>query len=150
VELASLVLDALTLTTAVVGVVWGLQQLHLANRHQRLELGNLYLQRYWSIDDELLVLEKGTHEHRHARHRYLRLCEDEFEAAKLEWLDRSQWTVWHSWLTTPSVRENLVADIEACDTDGKFFEHVRLCLGAPPLHNWGDCPASKFERDFNT
>lgn len=76
-----------TLAVAVVGVVGGLMALRQGNRQQRLELGNLYIQRYWAIDDDLLRLPKGSPEHKQARHRYLRLCDDEFEAARRGWVD---------------------------------------------------------------
>lgn len=137
------VVQVVTMLAAVIGVIWGGWQLQQLNRHQRLDLGNLYLQRYWVIDDDLLRLAKGTPEHRHARHRYLRLCEDEFEAATLRWIDAKQWNVWHSWITTPTARETLTADIETCDSQGERFKNVRLCLTEPANHSWNRCPANE-------
>ncbi|MBB1511235.1 hypothetical protein H5399_01235 [Tessaracoccus sp. MC1627] len=131
-----------TLVVAVVGVVWGLIELRQGNRQQQLELGNLYIQRYWSVDDDLLRLPKGTEEHRHARHRYLQLCEDEFEAARLEWLDKKQWDSWHSWLAQDRKRALLVDDLHECASNDNPFEHVSACVGAGAEHGWRQCPAN--------
>ena len=47
------------------------------------EFGNLYIQRYWNIDDDLLLALKGSEKHRRHGRRYLRLFEDEFDVASL-------------------------------------------------------------------
>ena len=40
-------------------MVGGLIALRQGNRQRMLDLGSLYLQRYWAIDDDLLRLDKG-------------------------------------------------------------------------------------------
>jgi len=67
----------------------------------RAEFGNLYIERYWQIDDDLLLEPKGSERHRQHRHRYLRLFEDEFDVAYLDFLDPQQWEAWHSVLDDP-------------------------------------------------
>lgn len=43
-----------TLLVALVAVFLGFREFQRSNRHQRLEFGNLYIQRYWQIDDDML------------------------------------------------------------------------------------------------
>jgi hypothetical protein len=136
---ASLAVQVVTACIALVGVIWGLIELTQARRQQRLELGNLYIQRYWSIDDDLLKAPKGSKEHQQAQHRYLRFCEDEFEAAIDGWLDLKQWRVWHRWLTHASQQTKLRGDLDLCDPQGERFEHLRACLARPSGHDWEDC-----------
>lgn len=106
-----------------------------------LELGNLYIKRYWEIDDDLLILPKGSPEHKRARHRYLRLCEDEFEAASRGWLDEKQWVVWHEWLTRAKAHDILRKDLSLCSSDPADFERVQGCLGSGVNHSWPSCQA---------
>lgn len=84
-----------TLVTAVVGLSLVAWQLRDQRRAMRAEFGNFYIQRYWAIDDAMLLEPKGTDDHRRQRHRYLRLFEDEFDVASLGFLDDEQWAVWH-------------------------------------------------------
>lgn len=67
----------------------------------RADFGNLYIERYWNIDDALLIEPKDEELHRHHRHRYIRLFEDEFDVANLGFLDARQWEAWHSLLDDP-------------------------------------------------
>lgn len=135
-----------TLVTAVLGVILGLRQLKRSQRLERLELGNLYVQRYWEIDDAMLLTEKGSDEHRRHRRRYLRLCDDEFEAARQDWLDPDQWAVWHSFLSQDSGRRKLEADLASLGAGGTEFEFVRTCLSATSGHSWVACPANNARR----
>lgn len=48
-----------TLLTAIVGLSLVGWQLHEQRRTMRAEFGNLYIQRYWDIDDALLLEAKG-------------------------------------------------------------------------------------------
>lgn len=137
----SLWLQLGTLVVAMGGVAGGLLTLRQGNRQQMLELGNLYIKRYWEIDDDLLILTKDSAEHRRAQHRYLRLCEDEFEAASRKWLDPKQWVVWHAWLTTKKARNRLDGDLLACSSDPEDFERVRACLRSTVGHDWWNCEA---------
>jgi hypothetical protein len=67
-------------------VGWQLRQQGI---EMQAEFGNLYIQRCWDIDDDLLLALKGSEEHRRHRHRYLRLFEDEFDVASLGFLNTS-------------------------------------------------------------
>lgn len=138
-DLTSMLFQLGTLVVAVVGVSLAIPQLRQGNRQQLLELGGLYIQRYWQIDDDLLRLPKGSPEHTHPRHRYLRLCEDELEAARNGWLDPKQWWVWHSWLAREAAQGQLRSDLEACDRDGTGFDHIRCCLASGTDHDWAKC-----------
>lgn len=139
----SLVFQIVTLLVAAIGVVLAMRELKQGNRQQLLELGNLYIQRYWQIDDDLLRLPKGSAEHTHARHRYLRLCEDELEAARNGWLDPAQWEVWHSWIARAAAQRQIALDLEACDRDGTGFDHIRDCLSSGPGHAVINCAAGR-------
>ena len=79
-----------TLVAAVVGLSLVAWQLREQRRGMRAEFGNLYIERYWQIDDDLLLEPKGSERHRQHRHRYLRLFEDEFDGAYLDFLDPRQ------------------------------------------------------------
>ena len=59
-------------------------QLKIQNRQHRLELGGLCINRFWSVDDELTMADPASEPERYKRlHiRYLKLCEDEFDAAR--------------------------------------------------------------------
>jgi hypothetical protein len=117
-----------TLVTAVVGlslVAWQLQQ---QRRTMRADFGNLYIQRYWQIDDALLLEAKGSEQHRQHRHRYLRLFEDEFDVFHLGFLDHSQWRAWHSVLNNPHDLSLVKEDLEVCNPQGDEFERLRACV----------------------
>jgi hypothetical protein len=83
---------------AAIGLLLTARQLKIQNRQHRLELGSLYINRFWSVDDELTMADPASEPERYKRLRirYLKLCEDEFDAARLGWLDPQQWAVWHS------------------------------------------------------
>jgi hypothetical protein len=65
-----------------------------------------YSVRFGAIDDELTMTDPASDPERYARlqKRYLKLREDEFDAARLRWLDPSQWAVWHSAYLRPQWR----------------------------------------------
>ena len=132
-------IDLLTLTIAGVGVGLGLRQLRLHSRQQNLELSHLYLQRYWEIDDSRLMAGENDTVH---RHRYLILCEDEYDAARGKWLDMQLWEEWHSWLARTGSRPRLESDLEAVADGEKNFEHLRACLATPAGHPWRECGAA--------
>lgn len=117
-----------TLTTAVVGLGLVNLQLRAQRRATKAELGNLYVQRYWTIDDDLLLEPKESPKHKQHRHRYLRLFEDEFEAARLDFLDDKQWAVWHSVLDDQATADRVVEDLAVCDPEQGQFQHLRACI----------------------
>jgi len=127
-EIASLAIAGFGVLIAAVGVPLLYAQLRLQNRQRKLELGNFYIQRFWEIDDAMLREPKGTDSHRRERHRYLRLCEDEYDAARYGWLDRLHWSIWHEWLTSTKGASNLRSDLEACDPEENGFPSIRACL----------------------
>lgn len=94
----------------------------------RADFGNVYIERYWQIDDDLLLEPKGTEAHQRHRHRYLRLYEDEFDAASLGFLERRQWQVWHATLDDPAALNQIGADLDACDPDQERFARIRACI----------------------
>lgn len=132
-----------TLTTAVVGlgvVVW---QLREQRRAMQVELGNLYIQRFWAIDDDLLLEPKGTKLHDLHRHRYLRPFEDEFDVATLDFLDERQWDVWHSVLDDRHGLELVETDLAVCNPAGDQFRRLRRCVRQRtqdrPQHDVSEC-----------
>jgi hypothetical protein len=70
---------------AAIGLLLTARQLKIQNRQHRLELGGLYINRFWSVDDELTMADPASEPERYKRlkRRYLKLCEDEFDAARL-------------------------------------------------------------------
>ncbi len=56
-----------TLVTAVVGLSLVAWQLREQRRGMRAEFGNVYIERYWQIDDDLLLEPKGSERHRQHR-----------------------------------------------------------------------------------
>src|SRR5689334_21243876 len=103
-----------TLAVAMVGLALVVWQLREQRRGMRAEFGNLYVQRYWEIDDDLLLETKGSDRHRQHRHRYLRRFEDEYDVAALGFLDARQWQAWHGVLDADSSRERVKDDLEVC------------------------------------
>lgn len=132
---------------AAVGLWLAARQLRIQNRQRLLELGNFYIARYWQIDDDLLITSKETADHTRQRHRYLRLCEDEYDAARLGWLDEEQWSVWHRQFLSETGSAHLEGDLSECDPEGNGFTSIRACLqqfrrdGNP--HEWTGCTARR-------
>lgn len=117
-----------TLVTAIVGLSLVGWQLREQRRTMRAEFGNLYVQRFWAIDDDLLLEDKGSNRHKQHRHRYLRLFEDEFDAAALGFLDRQQWRVWHSVIDEIGSMVRVQGDLGVCDPDEQQFRRLRACI----------------------
>ena len=117
-----------TLIATVVGLSLVAWQLREQRRAMRAELGNLYVQRYWLIDDDLLLTPKGSDLHLRHRHRYLRLFEDEFDVAALGFLDLQQWEAWHGVLTDPRTLNQVTADLADCNEAGDLFLRLRACV----------------------
>jgi hypothetical protein len=94
----------------------------------RAQFGNRYIERYWRIDDELLLEAKGTKKHTQHRHRYLRLFEDEFDVADLGFLDPQQWSAWHSVLDETKQLDLVREDLRLCNTEKDQFAGLRRCV----------------------
>lgn len=117
-----------TLVTAIVGLSLVGWQIREQRRALRAEFGNLYIERYWQIDDDLLIERKGSKKHRQHRHRYLRLFEDEFDVAHLGFLDAEQWQAWHSMLNDSKVLCRVKDDLRVCNPEGDEFRRLRACV----------------------
>src|SRR4029077_4989192 len=63
---------------AAIGLLLTARQLKIQNRQHRLQLGGLYINRFWSVDDELTMADPASEPERYKRlkRRYLKLCED--------------------------------------------------------------------------
>jgi hypothetical protein len=117
-----------TLVAAIVGLNLVGWQLRKQRRGMRAEFGNLYVQRYWEIDDGLLLEEKGSKKHDQHRHRYIRLFEDEFDVAALGFLDRRQWRAWHSVLDDSKALRRVKGDLLVCNPTDDEFQRLRACI----------------------
>ena len=117
-----------TLSTATAGLMLVTWQLREQRRALRAEFGNLYIQRYWEIDDRLMFETKGSKEHRQNRHRYLRLFEDEFDVAKMGFLEIAQWRAWHSVLDDSHVLARVKGDLMTCNPRRDMFVRLRACI----------------------
>ena len=89
-----------------------------------------YSVRFWAIDDELTMTDPAADPERYMRlqRRQLKLREDEFDAARLSWLDATQWAVWHSAYLRPRVREQIESAI-AQHGDDLDLASLKACLG---------------------
>jgi hypothetical protein len=63
-------------------------------RARKFGLAQVYIERYWEVDEFFLREGCPGPDSANAR-RYLRLCEDEFDAARLGWVDIAVWGAWH-------------------------------------------------------
>lgn len=105
-----------TLAVALWAILVARRQLNEAQRQREVQIGLQYLARYWEISAALLTTDKQTLDHKHHQHRYLLLCEDEFEAAGAGWLEDNMWKRWHDWLSSPIQRTLIQLDLAACPT----------------------------------
>lgn len=132
------VIGALVAGLAAVGALW------VTWRQRRIETGLRYLERYWKIDEDLIASPKVSKRHIQDRYRYLRLCEDQFDAASRTWIDPGQWRVWHSWLATAATQEQLKEDLRAVKQAGHGgFDALQRCLWESGGHAWRRCPGRK-------
>lgn len=117
-----------TLVTAIVGLSLVAWQLREQRSAMRAEFGNMYIEHYWQIDDNLLFEPKGSDRHRQHRHRYLRLFEDEFDVANLGFLDVPQWRAWHGVLDDAPALDLVKDDLRVCDPEAAAFRRLRACI----------------------
>lgn len=136
----ALAVSAATLIVAIVGLAYAGRELKLQTRQEPLQLGNLYIERYWQIDDDLLITRKGTRKHRQHRHRYLRLFEDEFDAARLGWIAPDQWEAWNAVLDSESQRNLVTRDLREVSSDDHKFVLIRACLRQRKAEGRGHLP----------
>ncbi|KQP78861.1 hypothetical protein ASF37_10185 [Aeromicrobium sp. Leaf289] len=117
-----------TLVTLAIGL--GVLAWHARGqrRMRRAEYGNVYIQRHWQIEDDVLVADEGSPQHQMHLQRYLRLLEDEFDAATLRFLDLPQWAVWHGVLDDDRARQRVTEALHACDPAAGEFRRLKRCL----------------------
>lgn len=130
-------MDIATAVIALIGVILAVGALYLQYGQRRFEFSQQYINRYWTINDDQLraVWRADLSEQNLHFDRYLRLCEDEFEVARLGWIDRKTWRVWHS-----AIRSSL-GSVEL-DNDATQYVFVKLCIhSARPGHDHMDCEA---------
>jgi hypothetical protein len=104
------------------GVFIGAAGLWAQARQRKLALTQLYVQRFWQLDD--LMRDAHSDDIRDSGYweAYLRLCEDEYEIAHLGWIELSVWEVWHA-----AIRDSLVRSGTA-----KFTQkYLGECHSAP-------------------
>lgn len=100
-----------------------------------------YIERYWAISDDLLRTKhdgdvKSAEMH---RERYLRLCEDEFEAQQLGKLSKRTWGVWHN-----AIQDVFLANSDEMRllsaTSTSEYDLLRSCIDGG-RHSTEVCPA---------
>ncbi len=64
-------MDVIALIAALVAIGALGWEIVMSRRDRKIALATAYLERYWLIDDDRLLAEKGSAEHRRHVHRYL-------------------------------------------------------------------------------
>ena len=116
---------SLGVIVAVVVGICGIAQALRARQHQ---LAQSYVDRYWQLSDHAMA--GGAARRLELDPRYWQLCEDEFEAARLGWLDPHTWPVWHDAIRTALCRSEY--------HDGNMG--LGLCTADDSGHGPWDCP----------
>lgn len=117
-------------------------QLRLQARQRRLDLGMFYVERFWTIDDGVIMSGDDPSGAAVHRCRYLRLTEDEFDAQRLGSLDDRMWQVWHATFSSTGGRDELMAALTVTQADESDYVHIRACLQAPVGHSPSSCPGT--------
>lgn len=106
--------------TAVAVLIAALS-LFAQSRSRKFGLAQVYIERYWAVDEYLLHNPRPAADSPDA-HRYLRLCEDEFDAARQGWIDVAIWRTWHA---------GIRSQVQELDLDVREFDQVKQCLDQP-------------------
>jgi hypothetical protein len=120
--------DIAGIATAV-GVLIAAAGVLAQTRARKFGLAQVYSERYWQIDDHLLQ-EDRRHPGSAIARRYLRLCEDEFDAARLGWVDRAVWDAWHTGIRSQICELGLkkqVCELEL-ENGAAQYAQLRRCL----------------------
>lgn len=125
---------------AVVGLAFTAVSVQLARRQLRDGYEHRFVERFWVLEDKRLDSKYSSGAVALVEHeRYLRLCEDEYEAMGLGGVSFRTWNVWHA-----AVRGCLkVGDERRAHLDQlpeTEYELIRTCL-VREAHRPGDCPA---------
>jgi hypothetical protein len=117
--------DLASIATAI-GVLIAIYQLALSRQQARAVFEHTFVERFWGIEDDRL---RGTESADVNRRRYLRLCEDQYEHARLKQLSKRTWDIWHEGiqLGVGSDLEHAGEWTQRCSREGK--------------HAGADCPA---------
>jgi hypothetical protein len=83
--------DIASIATAI-GVLIAIYQLALSRQQARAVFEQTFVDRFWGIEDDRL---RDTESAEVNRRRYLRLCEDQYEHARLKQFSKRTWDVWH-------------------------------------------------------
>lgn len=83
--------DIASVATAV-GVLLAIYQLMLSRQQARAAFEQSFVDRFWCIEDDRL---RDTETPDVNRRRYLRLCEDQYEHARLKQISKRTWDIWH-------------------------------------------------------
>jgi len=111
-----LVGDIANIATAV-AVLIAAGGLWAQTRARKFELALVYVQQYWKIQEAFLIEGRGTHVTPNEQ-RYLRLCEDEFDAARQGWIDVSVWRIWH---------DGMRCEVKSRDLDASDYDQLQSC-----------------------
>ena len=123
------VADIASIVTAV-GVFFAVIGLFAQTRQRKFGLAELYIQRYWQIDDAMKLAVAEGKSDAVDQARYLVLCEDEYEVAQLGWIDANVWTAWH---------EAIVNGTRSAVLPEDGFRLLKACRNGQP-HKPYQCP----------
>ena len=114
--------------TAIAVLVAALS-LFAQSRSRKFALAQVYIERFWAVDEYLIhnpCPAAGSADTR----RYLRLCEDEFDAARQGWIDVAVWRTWHTGIRSQVIRLGV---------DVSEYEQLHSCIEQPD-HPPTKCP----------
>jgi hypothetical protein len=133
--------EAVGIFAAVVGLFFTGFSVWLARDEIRDAYEQRYVERYWQIADDQLRVKYGETDSNLAemhRERYLRLCEDEFEAANLGNVSRRTWRVWHAAIEQ-ALEPKTLDRVTLEGADSAEYVMLRACIRAS-AHAAGSCP----------
>lgn len=120
--------DLAGIATAI-GVLLAAAGLFAQTHQRKFGIAQLYIERYWQVDEAFLA-ERRPHADSADARRYLRLCEDEYDVARLGWIDVGVWRIWHD-----GIRDQ----VRRLQLDVRTYDHLTACL-ADDHHSATTCP----------
>lgn len=88
------------------------------SRARKFGLAQVYITRYWEVDEFFLRDGLPAPDSANAR-RYLRLCEDEFDVVRQGWIDVGVWRTWH---------EGIRSQVDRLRLDVSQYDHLARCI----------------------
>lgn len=122
--------DIASVFTAV-GVLVAIYQLTLSRQQARAVFEQSFVDRFWGIEDDRL---RETEPEKVNRKRYLRLCEDQYEHARLKQISKRTWDIWH---------EGILLGVDGQVENAGTW--TALCVAAGE-HDGSQCPAWQHRR----